>query len=324
MTEAGVKDAAVIIVIFLRLLIIGTSSEKNAMKKLLLTLVMIVAQITLFGQKSFLNEAARGHYKQLNTYSGLALSDQAIDTLHFIYEKSLAEKRLSLKPYYLSTTTEKDFKLPEMPANSSAKTRAELNYLLTLQQQRTELDVQKSLFMANVYFNPRAKPEEAKYKTYVENLFFIGRSVGTWFNPQDLPQTANLMAKVWQDASYFIWLFKYKYARVRPYVLEPALNNLEETNWPAYPSGHAANSYINAYIYSVLAPEFRDAFVKDAYDMAHSREILGVHYPSDSESSRLLAQQFVSLLFKNKEFLNDFEKVKLEWAEKAKENFIRP
>jgi acid phosphatase (class A) len=81
--------------------------------------------------------------------------------------------------------------------------------------------------------------------------------------------------------------------------LEPELNNLEETNWAAYPSGHAANSYINAYIYQELAPEFTDIFLKDAYDMAHSREILGVHYPSDAEASRILARQFVNKLFEN-------------------------
>ena len=32
-------------------------------------------------------------------------------------------------------------------------------------------------------------------------------------------------------------------------------------------------------------------------DMAHSREILGVHYPSDSEASRIFARQFVNKLF---------------------------
>lgn len=295
------------------------------MKKLLLLILLAgVLHTIVVAQSPVNNDVARGHYKQLNNYSGQTDGKQAIDTLFFIYDAALAEKRLSLKPHYLTAITEKDFTLPDVPANSAAKTRAELNYLLTLQQQRTELDVKTSLFMANVYYNARAKPGDANYKTYRDNLFFIGRSIGTWFNAQNLPQTDDLMAAVWQDASYFIWLFKYKYARVRPYILEPALDNLEETNWPAYPSGHAANSYINAYIYSALAPDFSDVFLKDAYDMAHSREILGVHYPSDSESSRLLAQQFVSMLFKNKEFLQGFDKVKEEWAKKAKEDFTRP
>jgi acid phosphatase (class A) len=112
--------------------------------------------------------------------------------------------------------------------------------------------------------------------------------------------------------------------RVRPYVLEPGLDNLEETNWAAYPSGHAANSYVNAYLYQELAPGFSDIFWKDAYDMAHSREIIGVHYPTDSEASRIFARQLVNRLFENEKFRNDFEKVKIEWEEKAKENFLKP
>jgi len=53
--------------------------------------------------------------------------------------------------------------------------------------------------------------------------------------------------------------------------------------------------------------------------MAHSREILGVHFPSDAESSRIFARQFVNKLFQNEKFLKDFESVKKEWVLKAKE-----
>ncbi len=132
------------------------------------------------------------------------------------------------------------------------------------------------------------------------------------------------MANVWRDASYFIWSLKFKYARIRPVFIDADIKNLQETDWAAYPSGHASNSYINAYIYQELAPEFTDVFVKDAYDMAHSREILGVHYPSDSESARIFARQFVNMLFQNEKFLKDFDAVKKEWAAKAKETFVKP
>jgi acid phosphatase (class A) len=132
------------------------------------------------------------------------------------------------------------------------------------------------------------------------------------------------MARVWQDASYFIWSMKYKYLRIRPVVIDSTVHNLEDTKWAAYPSGHAANSYINAYLYSELGPEFTDIFIKDAYDMAHSREIIGVHYPSDSEASRVFARQFVNKLLENEKFVADFKNVKAEWAAKSKESFIKP
>ena len=135
---------------------------------------------------------------------------------------------------------------------------------------------------------------------------------------QPLAETADVMAKVWQDASFFMWSFKYKFLRIRPDVVDPGLKNLENTDWAAYPSGHAFNSHVNAYLYQELAPEFTDVFVKAAYDMAHSREILGVHYPSDSESSRALARKFVNKLLENETFNKDFGKVKKEWSLKAK------
>ena len=118
--------------------------------------------------------------------------------------------------------------------------------------------------------------------------------------------------KFFEHAEFYIWKYKNYFLRIRPYKLDEKINNLEETNWAAYPSGHATNSYVNAYLYSELIPEFSGFFLKDAYDMAHSREIIGVHYPSDSESGRLLAYQLVKRLLKNEKFKKDFDAAKLE------------
>lgn len=297
------------------------------MKKLHLIITLLAITFTASGQKQKIKELtpARGYYKQLHSFSPKPKSPaEEIDREKFPYNPLSAEKRLSLKPYYLDNITLNDFSIPDPPANSSDQTRAELNYLLTLQEQRSELDVQSSLYMAGVFYNIRVKPEDSSYNQYRKNLFFVGRSIGSWFNPKDLPVTADLIAHVWQDAGYFIWTAKYKYLRIRPYKIDSNIKNLEETNWAAYPSGHAANSYVNAFIFQELAPEFTDTFIKDAYDMAHSREIIGVHYPSDSEASRILARQIVNKLFQNEKFLKDFELAKKEWSEKARESFGRP
>ncbi len=298
------------------------------MKKLHLTAALFAVTITLgYSQKQEFKKLAPalGYYKTLQGFDPKpSTTHEEVDNEKFPFYAASAEKRLSLKPYYLQNLTLDDFNVPDPPANSSQQTRAELNYLLTLQHQRSQLDIESSMYMAGIFYNIRVKPEDSTYNHYRQNLFFVGREIGTWFNPNDLPLTADLIAHVWQDASYFIWGFKYKYLRIRPYKIDIDIKNLEETNWPAYPSGHAANSYINAYLYQELAPEFADTFVKDAYDMAHSREILGVHYPSDSEASRILARQLVNMLFQNERFMRDFELVRKEWAEKAKETFTKP
>ena len=294
--------------------------------KITLLLLIVIAAATQAQKKpkALLRELtpARGHYLQLQAFSPKpASANEEIDKQTFPYDATVAERRLSLKPIYLQTITVADFNLADVPANSSGQTRAELNYLLALQKYRTAEDVRSSLYMANVYYNVRVKPTDSTYSRFRRNLFFIGRSIGSWFNPETLPVTANFMANVWQDANYFIWSLKYKYARVRPYTLDASIKNLEVTNWAAYPSGHAANSYINAYIYQELAPQFTDMFIKDAYDMAHSREIIGVHFPTDSEVSRIFARQFVNTLFQNEKFRADFEEVKKEWTLKAQETF---
>jgi len=296
------------------------------MRQLHLIVIIIFSSGIAYCQKhKFDLTPVKGHYKSLQSFSPKPASANAeIDKQKFPYDPAAAEKRLSIKPYYLNQAKLEDFQVPDPPANSSQQARAELNYLLQLQQQRTKLDVESSMYMAGVFYSLKTKPEDSTYNYYRQNLFHVGRSIGNWFNPKDLPLTADLIAHVWQDASYFIWAFKYKYLRVRPYVLDPDLDNLEETNWAAYPSGHAANSYVNAYIYQELAPEFLEVFIKDAYDMAHSREIIGVHYPSDSEASRILARQLVNKLFQNEKFLKDFEQVKQEWSVKAHESFQKP
>lgn len=292
-------------------------------------IIAFVAVSTVgFGQQTISDRPftpARGHYRQLSAFSATPKSaSEEIDRQKFITDKETIERRLSRKPYYLVDVKLEDFEIPDPPANSSQQTRAEINYLLRLQNNRTEEDIRSSLYMANVYYNLSVKPGDSTYAAFRRNLFHIGRSIGTWFNPENLPVTADLIANTWRDASYFIWAMKIKYARIRPYIIEPDLDNLQETDWAAYPSGHAANSYINAYIYQELAPEFADVFLKDAYDMAHSREILGVHYPSDSESARIFARQFVNKLFQNERFLTDFARAKQEWKEKAKEDFSKP
>ena len=214
------------------------------------------------------------------------------------------------EPHYLCK--DEKFLISDPPANSSPQTRAELDYLLQLQSQRSQEDERASAFYAGVYYRPDIKPEDKEYARFRRNLFHIGRSAGTWFNADSLPLTAALVANVWEDASYYIWKYKNYFLRIRPYKLETKLNNLEETNWAAYPSGHATNSYVNAYLFSELIPEFSSFFIKDAYDMAHSREIIGVHYPSDSESGRLLAYQLVKRLMSNKDFKKDFEAAREE------------
>ncbi|GGA85348.1 phosphatase PAP2 family protein [Puia dinghuensis] len=245
---------------------------------------------------------ARGHYKTLASLSPQpGYSSKDLDNVKFPFDKAKADEVLSQKPFYLRSVTLDDFQLPTPPANSSEQTRAELDYLLQLQHNRTAEDVRSSLYMSNVFETPSD----------------VGRSIGYWAGPEQLPMTDTLFAHISRDADFFLWSIKFKYNRPRPYMLDPRIHDLEESLAASYPSGHVTYAYIYAYIYQELAPEFTDLFVGKAYAMAHAREIIGVHYPSDSEGSRIFARQFVNKLFQNAQFLHDFEKAKQEWTVQA-------
>jgi acid phosphatase (class A) len=284
----------------------GKSYKINS---IIIALIMLCPFIS-FGQKNGIYpgkgvDPVRGNYKIFESLSPKPKSANLdIDKLKFPFDQAWADKVLSIKPVYLTTISVDDFKIPDPPANSSEQTRAELDYLLTLQYNRTLEDITTSIYMSN---NPESPSD-------------IGQDIGYWIGPQKLPLTDSLMDKVEKDGDFFLWSLKFKYARVRPYIIEPKIHDLEESRASSYPSGHVTYAYIRAYIYEELAPEFTDFFIAKAYIMSQARQIIGVHYPSDCEGSRIFARQFVNLLFENEKFRQDFENVKKEWAAKKKES----
>ena len=256
--------------------------------------------------------AISGHYKQLAKLSTKPQPDSS-DRHQFPLE-GLSPKnplKLLLKPQYLLLPVS-EFKIPDFPANSSAQTKAEIEFLLQLQATaRSDEKVKESLAFANVYYNVNTKKGDADFEVMQRNLFHIGRQL-PYFKPETLPITAQMMTKMWSDATYYFWALKFKHNRTRPYMLDARIKKLNDTNFQAYPSGHASASYVAAYIYQELLPEHTNLFTQNAYDMAFSREIIGVHFPSDSEAGRVFARQFVNELLKNQAFRTDLEAARKE------------
>ncbi|HEV3409218.1 MAG TPA: hypothetical protein VG095_02915 [Chthoniobacterales bacterium] len=257
---------------------------------------------------------ARGHYAKLAKLDPEpAGADSPADDKRWETDPAFIERVERIQPEFVEVALDA-FRLPPCPANSSKQTRAEIDYLLRLQANRTEAEGERALYFAPWGYSSSVKPEHPRFPIQQRNLFYVGRSIGSWFTPKDLPLTAELMGRVWRDASHYMWRLKFKYARVRAYNIDRALKPLEEPNWAAFPSGHASYSHMLAFIYSDLAPEFADIFLNDARAIAHSREIIGVHFPSDSESGRVFARQFVDQLLASEKFQREFDKVKAEWA----------
>lgn len=258
--------------------------------------------------------ALRKEYVHIARLNALSQSSRAdLDSITFPIEKmnKAFYRALKLRAVYIDLPVD-SFQLPNFPANSSEQTRAELDYLLDLQSKRTPEMIQAAQQIAGVSFNPFIHPSDSNYKYYRHNLFHIGHSMGQWFNETNLPKTGDLIANVWQDQLYYMWSLKFKFNRARPNALDARIKNLEQTMWPAYPSGHATYAYTNAFVLQELFPEHSDVLYNDAYECAHSREILGVHFPSDSEAARILARQLVNKMLQSDKFKRDLAVAKEE------------
>jgi acid phosphatase (class A) len=279
-----------------------------------LVLFFTLFSVATFAQKARKLEPILRHYKTLAALSPKAQRDST-DRKHFPIDgmspKTLL--RLKIKPKYLILPGN-EIVLPPFPANSSAQTKAELVFLHDLEKTRTPEKVEECKTFAGVFYNVNTKVGDEDYAKMQRNLFHMIRQIDG-LNAENLPKTAQMMRDAWTDCTYYFWYHKFAFNRTRPYMLDSTLKPVDTgTNFQAYPSGHASASYMAAYVYQELFPEHKDLLLKNAFEMGYSREIIGVHFPSDSEAGRDFARKFVNLLFENPKFKADFEIAKAEVA----------
>ena len=93
-------------------------------------------------------------------------------------------------------------------------------------------------------------------------------------------------------------LFKLKidYNRIRPsYFDERVKAVISVPLHPSYPSGHSFQAHFIAYALSNKYPNKKNYYMKYAKRVAENREIMGLHYPSDSEYGRKIAFELIKL-----------------------------
>src|SRR5690606_5069728 len=101
--------------------------------------------------------------------------------------------------------------------------------------------------------------------------------------------------------------------RPRPYHLEARLQPLMKINSPSFTSGHTLWAFIQAFTWSEVVPEKQKEFIALAEEIRRSREIMGIHYPSDNEASRQIAYKMLQYYFKNEKFKKDLGEAVNEW-----------
>ena len=266
-------------------------------------------------------EAPEKHYIDLQTLSGMPSAERSdLDDIKFPTSSASSGSLIYalVSPVYLTheemTTLRSDLKFP---ANSSDQTRAELDYLLEWQAKRTEEQEDRAAKeLAPIGYWPHISilKDHERYEKNLSDLFFEGRTVlGNEVTAAAYPLTSRLLEGVTRDMRVMEFFVKYYLLRPRPYHLEPRLDPLARISSPSFVSGHTLWAYIQAFVWSELVPQKRKEFLSLAYEVGESREIMGIHYPSDEEWARVLAHRMLEEMWDNDSFMNDLEEAKTEW-----------
>lgn len=290
----------------------------NIIRSTLLNLLFVSILSNSLGQDIHPLEPVSSYYKKYSALSSLPNPARAwMDTVTFPwseYSQNAITNSL-VRTVYLSK--EDEAKLPGLihpPANSSDQTRAELDYLVSLQNTRTKEQIDRAKYIANIgsWFN-LLNPTDPDYKENKKQLFYIAESAGDWYNYQNFPATAQLLFNCIQDIRVTEFRLKWHFKRPRPYHLEPALQPLTRIKSPSLASGHTLWAFTQAFLFSEIIPEKRADFIAKADEVRWSRELLGIHYPSDNEASRVIAWYLLKFWMNNPQFVRDLDEAKREW-----------
>lgn len=136
------------------------------------------------------------------------------------------------------------------------------------------------------------------------DIFDLMEPLGPAFTAANLPRLARLLEQVQRESSGATRDLKRRYDRPRPPRLDPALQPCVDLPGSAsYPSGHTFSITLAAGVIAEVLPELKTVLQAQARRAAWGRVLGGVHYPTDLEGGRLLAEAFLAELRKSRDFL---------------------
>lgn len=194
-------------------------------------------------------------------------------------------------PIYLSKTQiALDQILAPPPARGSIQDIQDFETIFQFQTIRSAEECKRAAFVVDVKLN---------------TLF--GPAYGPLSN-EEVAKWENFFEKIRIDTDYFVQEAKKQWGRPRPYFADfrvaPCVKR-EITN--AYPSGHAAISFVFAKVLERIAPDRGQFFFARAIQIGQDRVLAGVHHPTDIESGQKLGAVIYGQLINNPKFVRDLE-----------------
>lgn len=134
------------------------------------------------------------------------------------------------------------------------------------------------------------------------------------------PYTRELVEIAITVGHFQVQHYKRVFSRVRPSQISPALlPPIEIPGHAAFPSGHSTEGHMIALCLSKVMPRAarrpaESPLMMMAQRIARNREVIGLHYPSDSAAGKLLAEKSFEILMECPSMKNEvIPRAKKEW-----------
>jgi len=187
--------------------------------------------------------------------------------------------------------------LRDPPADNSADVRAELDSMLAIQVARTPADLRRMQADGAV------------------SLRLFASVLGPSVKPEALPATEALLASVAGNAQIIINQAKVRWNRPRPWVLDSRIQPcIDKPASASYPSDRAAQSRLCAVVLGELFPAKKAQLLAKADQVGQDRVIAGIHYPSDIQAGKELAQAIAAKIMQTPAFQADVAAARAELA----------
>lgn len=180
----------------------------------------------------------------------------------------------------------------------------------------TAVETVRELTDLHALVSERSKEKE---KEIISEIFLEGQKYGELYfsslvDVSSKPISYTMFARTNADIRKHAISAKKEFDRVRPSYLDTSLQTtIPVPQHPAYPSGHATESYLNALLLSELDPKNREMYIESAKRIARNREIAGVHYASDSRAGQELAQLYFVQLQETAWYKRIIVQARKEW-----------
>ena len=142
--------------------------------------------------------------------------------------------------------------------------------------------------------------EEAEYSTAMMQKVF-GEAMGVTLSEGETPAICALIAEVLTKSSETADRLKAIRFRKRPFVQlgDPSFvpgDEEKERGKSSFPSGHTNLGWSEALVLAEVAPECQNEILRRGYEYGYNRLIVGYHWATDIEATRLLASALVARL----------------------------